>query len=221
MNKGRVAVLVVGAVIVVFGIVMALIAFGSLSSGGDPSPSPSASSATPTPTPTPTPTATVDSTPTPTPTASPSATSEAAAATCENTATTEFLTMMSEQQWQGWTIPRDGIGFTPFDDLPGGPPPGQITCRWGEDPDLATDNVVQHSWSALSAVDVGAWQSELVARGYERIDSAEGVFYAVQGEAGYSDDEGFGDAYLFTDDDVRWAMFKADVAFVKAPDDAG
>ena len=35
-----------------------------------------------------------------------------------------------------------------------------------------------------------------------------------------TDAEGYADAYLFTPDDVRWAAFKSDLKYVKAPDES-
>lgn len=39
----------------------------------------------------------------------------------------------------------------------------------------------------------------------------------MRGEQGWGDSEGFAESYLFTMHDVRWAMTKADLAFVQAP----
>ena len=61
----------------------------------------------------------------------------------------------------------------------------------------------------------------LVTEGYQRIDAPEGVYLAMPATGGPGDAEGFGDSYLFTVDDVRWAMTKADLAYVKAPDETG
>ena len=62
----------------------------------------------------------------------------------------------------------------------------------------------------------------LVSRGLSaHRRTAEGIYLAMPATGGPGDAEGFGDSYLFTVDDVRWAMTKADLAYVKAPDEAG
>ncbi|MBW9110020.1 hypothetical protein JNB63_04360 [Microbacterium trichothecenolyticum] len=43
---------------------------------------------------------------------------------------------------------------------------------------------------------------------------------AQKGETGWADAEGYGASYLFTAQDGRWAMFKDELKYVKAPDEA-
>ncbi|MET0736173.1 MAG: hypothetical protein ABWY55_11110 [Microbacterium sp.] len=164
---------------------------------------------------TPTPSRSASPSPTPTPTA------ETIEPTCENTSTAEFRAMMASNSWVSWTLPRDGIGGSPFDVFPGGAPTGGITCRWGADPELATDNILDLAWAPIGRAEATAAQEQLAAAGYERIEAPEGVYLAMKGEAGWADAEGYAQSYLFTDDDVRWAMFKAELVYVKAPDEVG
>ncbi len=151
----------------------------------------------------------------PTPTAAP--TPEAVEPTCENTATPEYRAMAAENEWVSWTMPRDGIGHNPFETFPSGAPTGSISCRWGADPDMATDNILDLAWSPIDTADAAEAQTALEAEGYERSEAPEGVYLAMRGEQGWGDSEGFAQSYLFTPEDVRWAMTKAELAFVQAP----
>ncbi|WP_404433513.1 hypothetical protein LG299_03340 [Microbacterium lacus] len=154
----------------------------------------------------------------PTPTASATPTPEAVEPTCENIATPEYRARAAETEWVSWPMPREGIGHNPFEVFPDGAPAGSISCRWGEDPDLATDNVVDLAWSPIAPDESTDAQTALEADGYERIDASEGVYLAMRGEQGWGDSEGFAQSYLFTRDDVRWAMTKAELEFVQAPE---
>ena len=153
--------------------------------------------------------------PTPAVTAAP----EPLEATCENTSTAEFQAMMSENEWVSWSR-RDGTGW-PFGEFPGGAPAGNLACTWGADPDLGTDNVITIAWAPISADAASAAQTYLESAGFDRINAPEGVYLAQKGEYGWADAEGYGASYLFTADDVRWAMFKGELGYVKAPDEAG
>ena len=174
--------------------------------------------ATPAPTPTLSPTA--SESPPATPTASPTPTPLPTPATCETTSTAEFRAMVSQNGWISWETQDQTIGARPFDRFPEGAPVDQLICRWGESPDVPTDNLIDLAWSPIDPDAAAGAQQSLVAEGYERIDGAEGVYLAMRSADGWADAEGYGDSYLFTDDDVRWAMTKADLAYVKAPDEA-
>lgn len=174
--------------------------------------------AAPTPTPTPTPAQTIaEPSPTPTPTVA----QPPVAVNCETTSTVEFQAMMADNGWVSWETQNQQIGAKPFERFPDGPPQGAIVCRWGESADVATDNVIDLAWTPLTTDAASAAQQMLVTEGYEQIDDAAGLYFALPAEGGVSDSEGYAATYLFTDDDVRWARTKAEVAFVKAPDEAG
>ncbi len=177
-------------------------------------------SASPTPTATSASSAPVDTPPAPTPTAaSPSPTPSTVTATCETTSTAEFRAIVAQNGWVSWETQDQTIGARPFDRFPDGAPVGQLLCRWGESPDIPTDNLIDLAWSPIASSAAAAAQESLVGEGYERIDAPEGMYLAMRSAEGWADDEGYGDSYLFTDDDVRWAMTKADLAYVKAPDE--
>ena len=161
-------------------------------------------------------------TPSPTPTLTPTPTADAVDPTCENTSTDAYHAMMERNEWVSWELPYNGIGGDGnFASFPQGEPPGALDCRWGNDPDLATDNVIDLAWAPIEADAAAAAQAQLEAAGFERIEAPEGVYLAMKGADGWADEEGYAQTYLFTDDDVRWAMFKDEVAFIKAPDEAG
>jgi hypothetical protein len=198
MTKNRLWMWIAIAVAAV--VVVGVIIWVSVANSGEPAPtsSPSASQA-PTETPTPSPTPTVSSTPTPT-----------AQPTCEELATAEFLAMTEESGSVSWQTQGEEIGARPFADFPGGAPEGQVICRWGEDPDLETDNVIDLAWAPMPAVEQADAQAMLTQRGYGREDGDAGVWFVA------SLDDG-GDAYLFTDDDVRWSMSQEFVGYIDAP----
>lgn len=173
------------------------------------------------PTPTaasPTDTATAAPTRTPIPTRTPSPT-PTPGVTCEQITTAEFDANVTGRSWVTWALPRGGVDFTPFEEFFGERPKGSLVCRSGADPGLATDDVVDLAWSPVGPADAAAAQERLEVNGYQRIDAPEGVYYALPGDYGFGDAEGFAQTYLFTATDVRWAIYKSDVRFVKAPSD--
>ena len=85
-----------------------------------------------------------------------------------------------------------------------------------------TDNVIDLAWSPLAPASAAAAQEALAAEGFQRIDAPEGVYLALKPAGGdWVDAEGYGETYLFTDDDVRWGRTKEYVGYVKAPDENG
>jgi hypothetical protein len=201
-----------GAVALVVIIVLVVIAVAPKASEALPENTPTATS---TPTAIPSPTASA----TPTPTFTTPAT---VAATCENTSTDVFRSMMTTNGWVSWQTQDQQIGARPFDTFPNGSPAGAIVCRWGADPELATDNVIDLAWSPIDPESAVAAMDELEEQGLVRIDAPEGIYLAMTGPEGFTDAEGYGETYLFGFDDVRWAATKADVtAYVKAPGEAG
>jgi hypothetical protein len=212
MSTRRLWAIVGGAAALVVIVVLLVVTLNPKATEAQPSPSPSGS-AEPTETPAPLPSAT------PSPTASaPTAT----AATCENTSTDAFRSMMASNGWVSWETQNQQIGATPFQGFPNGTPEGAIVCRWGADPNLATDNIIDLAWTAIGPENAVAAMAGLENQGYTRIEEPQGIYLAVPGEPGYSDEDGWGPTYFFGFDDVGWAATKADVTdYVKAPGEAG
>ena len=195
---------------VIAGLAVAMIVGVVLSGAGEPVPTPVATPAAP---------ETAVESASPTPSITPAA--AAVAATCQTTSTQEFQAMMAQNAWISWETQNEQIGARPFERFPDATPEGAIVCRWGESPDLATDNLIDLAWTPIGTDAATAAQQMLVAEGYQRVDAPEGVYLAMPATSGPGDSEGFGDSYLFTADDVRWAMTKADLSYIKAPDEAG
>ncbi|BDV30933.1 hypothetical protein [Microbacterium terricola] len=174
----------------------------------DAAPSPSGSqSASPSPTPSDTPAAS----PSPSESESPE---PQIAGTCQNTVTDEFLAMMADQDWSVKDTAGEESGPKPFAIFPGGSPDGWIACRWGADPDAATDNIIDLAWAPFTTDQIDAAAAELADAGYQHIDGGAGVLYV------YSDDSSAGpdgDAYLFTQYDVRWAPSEELLAYIQSP----
>ncbi len=211
MSTKRLWLIAGGAAAVVAIIVLVLTSVFPKASEAEPTPTPTAST-TPTSDPSPT------SSATPTPTASALPTIDA---TCENTSTAEFRAMMATNGWVSWETQDQQIGARPFDTFPNGSPDGAIVCRWGADPNLATDNVIDLAWTPIDPENAVAAMDKLETEGYTRITQADGIYLAMQGPEGQTDAEGWGPTYYFGFDDVRWAATKADVTnYVKAPTEA-
>ncbi|MFE1644789.1 hypothetical protein [Microbacterium sp. P01] len=194
---------IAGAAAVLFAVVVALaMVFVPRSSEVPAAPSPTASSTgatAPTPSPSTTPTETASS-------ASPPP--QAITATCENTATPDFLALMAGNGWISAETQDAQSGARPFDRFPNGSPERTIICRWGADPGAPTDNVIDLAWSPIDSENAAAAIQSLVDSGYLRTDEAIGVrLSAPQGD----------DVYLFTGNDVRWAPAGVDVGYITAP----
>ncbi|MGA7148004.1 MAG: hypothetical protein WBX17_05900 [Microbacterium sp.] len=125
---------------------------------------------------------------------------------------------MAQLEWVSWSW-RDGA--SPFDEFPDGAPDGLVACTWGADPELGTDSVATLAWAPITSDAAAAAQTQLEAQGFDRIETLEGVYLAQKADPSWADAEGYGSTYLFTDADVRYAMFKDEVGYVKAPDEAG
>lgn len=212
MSTKRLWLIAGGAVALVAIIVLVLITVFPKTSDAEPTPTPSATSS-PTSTPSPTPSATPTATFTPPPTI---------IATCENTSTDVFRSMMATNGWVSWETQDSPIGARPFDDFPNGSPDGAIVCRWGADPDLATDNVIDLAWSLIDPENAVAAIAKLEEEGFTRMDDPDGVYLSVKAAPGAGDAEGWGETYFFGYDDVRWAYTKAAATdYVKAPGEPG
>jgi hypothetical protein len=212
VSTKRLWAIVGGAAALVAVIVILIVTLNPRASDAEPTPSPTESAE---------PTATVPPAPSATP--SPSASAPATtAATCENTSTDLFRSMMASNGWVSWETQDQQIGAAPFTGFPNGTPEGAIVCRWGADPNAATDNIIDLAWTPIDPENAVAAMAQLENEGYTRIEEPEGIYLAMPGEPGYADDDGWGPTYFFGFDDVRWAVTKADVTdYVKAPGDAG
>lgn len=163
------------------------------------------------------PTATVPAAPSPE--ASPSETADSSAVvytSCDQVITPALQQELSDLGWIGWNMVGQEIGHSPFDVFPDGAPVGQLSCRFGKGPDVATDNVLDLAWAPIDGAAAQAAQTYLADAGFQRIDTPEGVEWAVRGEAGgWADADGWGQSYSFTDTDVRWAQVRDDLQYLQ------
>jgi hypothetical protein len=140
--------------------------------------------------------------------------------TCENTATTSYRERAASGGWVSWTLPHSDVGASAFDGFPD-PLDRQVTCRWGASPNVATDNILDLGWAAIDAARSIRAQQFLTEQGLIRLEASEGVYLTTPDQAFMADAEGYGQTYLFTASDVRYALTKEDVSLVKAPEDMG
>lgn len=199
-------------------LVIAILVVVAIALAPAPAPAPAESAATPSATPT------RSTSPAPSPSASATASATftppaVVAATCENTSTAAFRTMMAANGWVSWETQDQEIGVTPFDDFPNGRPEGALVCRWGADPNLATDNILDLAWAPIDPENAVAAMQRLEEQGFIRTETPDGVYLSVKGDPGWADDEGWGTTYYFGIEDVRWAATKAETQYVKAPSD--
>jgi hypothetical protein len=137
-------------------------------------------------------------------------------ADCYAMATEEYLAMAEQNGWVGWDMVGREIGYSPFDAFPEGAPAGQLSCRWGAGPEVATDNVLDLAWAPIDEATSERAQTKLAADGFERVVAPEGTYLAMRSDGqGWADAEGFGQAYLFTGDDVRWAQVRDQIRFIR------
>lgn len=125
-----------------------------------------------------------------------------------------FRATIARNGWVGWNMAGQEIGWSPFDRFPGGAPDGELSCRFGNGPEVATDNVLDLAWAPLSRDAASAAQESLEQQGFQRIDVADGIQWTLPGEDGFADAEGWGQTYLFTDTDVRWVMIRDQLAYI-------
>jgi hypothetical protein len=154
----------------------------------------------------------------PTPEASPSGASEPAPAaytSCDEVITPALHEELDRLGWMGWNMVGQQIGHSPFDGFPGGAPAGQLSCRFGKGPEVATDNVLDLAWAPIDQTASQAAQEHLADVGFERIVAPEGVQWSVRGEAGWADADGWGQTFLFTGSDVRWAMIRDELQYLQ------
>lgn len=126
--------------------------------------------------------------------------------------------MMASNGWVSWTPETSGREWSPFGSFPNGAPRGELACTWGEDVNLGTDNVISLAWAPIDPENAVAAMQALEQGGFNRVESPEGVYLTMAGTPA-SQANGYEESYLFTPFDVRWAVTKSDLTFVKAPTD--
>ena len=136
------------------------------------------------------------------------------AATCANTSTVGFQALAAVNGWGPKEDQDRPSGGNPFARFPSGSPDGAVSCWWAPDGG-GTDNAVFIAWARIGADAAAAAEQLLVGEGAMREDTPVGVYISFAGQGG-------GDStYLFTDQDVRWALYTHDLGYVKAPEQSG
>ncbi|MDQ1110700.1 hypothetical protein QE418_000148 [Microbacterium testaceum] len=169
----------------------------------------------------PSPTPTTAVTVSPSPEASPTASSDVSTVvytSCEDVITPAFRQTVSDNGWVGWNMVGQEIGHSPFDRFPDGAPTGQLSCRFGAGPEVATDNVIDLAWAPIDATTAAAAQRALEAEGFQRVDTADAVQWGMRpGDGGWKDDDGWGQTYSFTGSEVRWAVVRSELDLLQPP----
>ncbi|GEB46065.1 hypothetical protein MTE01_20100 [Microbacterium testaceum] len=160
----------------------------------------------------------VSSAPSASPAAEPRSTPDAAPpvfTSCDEAITPEFRQMVADNGWVGWNMVGQQIGHSPFDVFPSGAPTGQLSCRFGAGPEVATDNVLDLAWAPIDEAAAQSAQKYLAEAGFQRIESTGATQWATRpGDGGWADDDGWGETYSFTGTDVRWAVTREDLAYI-------
>ncbi|QIG40369.1 hypothetical protein G5T42_13530 [Microbacterium sp. 4R-513] len=148
------------------------------------------------------------STPAPQPEASASSDPDVEEPTCD---TIISPTTVKDFESLGWTSLADKFLVGSIE-IPDG-----VQCIWG-DFSTATDHVQLFGWAPISADQAESAQTELVAQGWRREDSPEGVYVTESAETASSvDEEGYGLTYLFGDGWVKYADTKQGILLVEWP----
>jgi hypothetical protein len=189
------------------GIVVGVLSLTACTSPAEPAAETPTSAVSASPTATATPAAEV------TPTAEPEA-APIRYTSCEEIITPAFAEVVASNGWVGWNMVGQEIGHSPFDIFPDGAPNGQLSCRFGKGPEVATDNVLDLAWAPIDEATARTAQQALADAGYQRIEAADGVQYALRADGGWADEEGWGATYLFTGTDVRWAVVRDELPYL-------
>lgn len=95
--------------------------------------------------------------------------------------------------------------------------PDGVRCIWG-DFSTASDHVQVFGWAPISGDQATQAQNELVAQGWIREQSPDGVYVTENPETAVAvDDEGYGMTYLFADGWVKLADTKQGLLLVQWP----
>ena len=150
---------------------------------------------------TPTPLAT-SPTPTPSPTQSAAPVGDPTCETIIPAATVEDFDSV------GWTARAETFRIGELE-IPEG-----VQCVWG-DFTTATDHVQIYGWAPISADDAVDAQNALVAQGWSREETPEGLIVTESAETTVAtDDQGYGLTYLFGDGWVKYADTKQGLLLV-------
>lgn len=149
----------------------------------------------------------VPTSPSPTPLETPTA-APAADPTCETiipAATVDDLSSV------GWTVRAEPFRIAELEITEG------VQCVWG-DFTTATDHVQIYGWAPIDAEAAADAQDQLVALGWRREESPDGVIVTESSETTVAtDDEGYGLTYLFGDGWVKYADTKQGLLLVVWP----
>lgn len=137
--------------------------------------------------------------------------------TCDDLISPDLLSAYRQQGWVSWNAAEEGSRFSPFDKFTGRAPAGQLSCRYGAGPDVGTDNFFALAWAPISGSASRAAQESLAAAGYQRLDVDGVTQWATLGSPGYSDDEGWGETFQFSDTDVRWVGIRNELQYFAPP----
>jgi len=111
----------------------------------------------------------------------------------------------------GWTALADSFSVASVA-LPEG-----IQCVWG-DFSTATDHVQIFGWAPITDTQAKTAEAELVADGWIREDSDDGVYITENPETAVAvDEDGYGLTYLFGDGWVKYADTKQSIVLVEWP----
>lgn len=136
---------------------------------------------------------------------------------CEDLVTSELNTALESNGWISWNTLDQDPSYSPFDILPAGAPEGALSCRWGQGPEVGTDNVYDLAWAPVDTATAGEAARALEADGYRRIETPEGTYLALPQDpaTGYADEDGLGPSFLFTGTDMRWAATREDLGQIR------
>jgi len=142
----------------------------------------------------------------PTPTASPTqSTAPAGDPTCE---TIIPATTVADFDSVGWTARAETFRIGELE-IPDG-----VQCVWG-DFTTATDHVQIYGWAPITTEDAVDAQNALVAQGWRREETPEGLIVTESADTTVAtDDEGYGLTYLFGDGWVKYADTKQGLLLV-------
>jgi hypothetical protein len=136
---------------------------------------------------------------------------------CEDLVTSELNTSLESNGWVSWNTLEQDPSYSPFDILPAGAPEGALSCRWGQGPEVGTDNVYDLAWAPVDPATAEDAARALEADGYRRIETSDGTYLALPQDpaTGYADEDGLGPSFLFTGTDMRWAATREDLGHIR------
>lgn len=119
---------------------------------------------------------------------------------------------VSDFESVGWTVRAEPFYIGAIE-VPGG-----LTCRWADFEGPAGDHLQFYGWAEIAEADAIEAQDALVAEGWIREESPDGVYITENPETTIAvDDQGYGMTYLFTDGAVELADTKQGLILVEWP----